>query len=945
MKRIKTIYSTLSFLAFISMAFAAPTISATDVLTPSVGKYQKWELKATITNTSYTNPYDFAQARLSCTFTSPSGMTKTVDGFWKKGYYVVTLSNGTIGPNPTEDGWYVRFSPTEVGNWSYSLSFIDAGGTSTAVTGNFTCAASTEKGFIRRQNGKNYLKFDNGTPYIPVGQNLCWYNNNGIGDLKTWMDPMANNNANFLRYWLCYWGTELEWTTVSGLYPYAGLKQYEQSRAFQLDWLVDYATQKGLYIDLCLQNHGQIQAPNVAGNYTPQWQSNPYSIAFGGPCNSPSDFWTDGAAKLTYKNKLRYIVARWGFSSNILTWEFFNELDLTENYATNAPFAASWITEMATYLKSIDPNSHLTSNSYVSTANGATELSNALMDITQVHYYDGLNLANPPTNANYETILATQAQTMTSAYNKPFLTGEFGLFIDDQNGNTANFDPDGVMMHNVMWSSLLNGSAGAGFTWWWDSYTHPLSNNTYKVFGQVSNFANNQMNVVSKNYKTITPTFTGIGSLSNAIISPQFAGFHPPTYAATPAPANNFTVNNDGTLTPSANNLSNILFNNYHIAAKNPPTFNVNYPAAGEFRVTVAARGSSSTSTLVVIVDGTTVFQRTNPDVGTYSVNVPSGMHTIKVDNTGNEWIQISNFTLTNYVQNGVPINGNVLRDGNHLVGWALNRDYNWKYLREQGNNPPPSISNANMNFTGLVSNQPYVVQFFNTDNASLISTVNVTANAAGALSIPMPTLSWDVAFRIEAGAPVPIELLTFTGKATPKSTVLTEWITATEADVSHFELQRSADGFSFSGIGKIKAAGQSTKKQAYQFEDIKPLEGINYYRLKTHDVDGKTSFSNTIAVTFSNATHFEDPSVLNFVSYPNPTTEDLTVRIEMKQKENMVITLTDLNGRIVLTQTKSLTEGIHQWTLPTQSLPQGVYILTLNSANHSGIVRRIVKQ
>lgn len=946
MKSIKTTAFLCCTLVWALPILALPSITSVTTNTPSVGRYQKWELKAVLANTSYTNAYDFAQARLACVLTAPSGATKTIDGFWKNGYTITNITNGTLSTNAADNGWYVRFSPTETGTWSYSLSFTDAGGTSTAVTGSFSCTASADKGFVRRQAGKNYFQYDNGTSYIPIGQNLCWYNGNGLGDLKSWIDPMATNNANYLRYWLCYWATELEWTATQYNYPYAGLKQYEQRRAFELDWLVDYAAQKGVYIDLCLQNHGQIQDPNVAGNYSPQWDTNPYSSALGGPCTSPSNYWVNATGKTIYKNKLRYIIARWGYSPNILTWEFFNELNLTENYAANAANASAWVNEMAAYMKTTDPNAHLTSNSYTSTSVGAADLGNANLDIPQVHYYDGDNTAFPPSRANYETVIATQAQTMTSTYNKPFLTGEFGLFTDDQNGNTAAYDPNGVMMHNVMWSTLLNGSAGAGFTWWWDSYTHPLSTKTYKIFKQLADFTSSNMNVVAKNYQRITPTFTGTGVLGNATVSPQYAGFHPPTYAPSPAPSNSFTLSSDGSLSPAAANLSTILFNAYHIAAKNPPTFNVNYPASGQFKVTVAGRGSSSSSTLVVIVDGVTVLTQANPANTTYSVNIASGMHTIKVDNTGNEWIQISDFTFTNYVPSPVAVNSNALRDGNHVIGWLLNRDYNWQYLRDHANVAPPSVSNASMQLSGMTTNKTYTIQFFNTETNTLINSVNATSDGAGLLTIPMPTLAWDASFRIEAAQPIPIELLSFSGEMKEKTTVLTQWRTATEQNTRFFEVQRSNDGLNFVTLGKVAAAGQSAKIQSYYFEDLKPKIGVNYYRLKVNDVDGKVSFSNTISVFFSDSkTDSDNPSVLSLTTYPNPTSEDVNVRFELKNKAKMTVTLTDLNGRSLYTFQETFSEGIHNFVLPTQDLAQGVYVLTMRSDEGRGVVKKIVKR
>ena len=54
----------------------------------------------TISNTNYTNPYDFTVgnggALLRATFTSPSGVVKTIDGFYVQEYSVTNISNGSL---------------------------------------------------------------------------------------------------------------------------------------------------------------------------------------------------------------------------------------------------------------------------------------------------------------------------------------------------------------------------------------------------------------------------------------------------------------------------------------------------------------------------------------------------------------------------------------------------------------------------------------------------------------------------------------------------------------------------------------------------------------------------------------------------------------------------------------------------------------------------------
>ncbi|NJN35007.1 MAG: T9SS C-terminal target domain-containing protein, partial [Saprospiraceae bacterium] len=62
---------------------------------------------------------------------------------------------------------------------------------------------------------------------------------------------------------------------------------------------------------------------------------------------------------------------------------------------------------------------------------------------------------------------------------------------------------------------------------------------------------------------------------------------------------------------------------------------------------------------------------------------------------------------------------------------------------------------------------------------------------------------------------------------------------TASERNGSHFDVQRSKDGKTFTTIGQVKAVGNSLTLQRYEFSDENPLSGTNYYRLNAVDLDG----------------------------------------------------------------------------------------------------------
>ena len=209
----RSLLTLFTFIVSSNFLLALPNITAISLNSTTIGQYNKLELTVAVSNTSYTNPYDYTVANggvlLRGTFTSPSGAVKTIDGFYQQDYAVSNISTGTLSTSGATS-WRLRFTPTEVGNWTYSVTFQDGGGTSTASTGSFSCNNSTNKGFVRKQSSKNYFKFDNNTPFIPIGQNVCWYGNgNKLGDYKTWLDNMSTNKSNYFRLWLTYWSIEL----------------------------------------------------------------------------------------------------------------------------------------------------------------------------------------------------------------------------------------------------------------------------------------------------------------------------------------------------------------------------------------------------------------------------------------------------------------------------------------------------------------------------------------------------------------------------------------------------------------------------------------------------------------------------------------------------------------------------------------------------------------
>ncbi|MBC7507608.1 MAG: T9SS type A sorting domain-containing protein [Ferruginibacter sp.] len=159
-------------------------------------------------------------------------------------------------------------------------------------------------------------------------------------------------------------------------------------------------------------------------------------------------------------------------------------------------------------------------------------------------------------------------------------------------------------------------------------------------------------------------------------------------------------------------------------------------------------------------------------------------------------------------------------------------------------------------------------------------------------------------------------------------------WQTAAEKDNALFKIERSANAKEFSTIGEVNGSGNSTAIKNYTFTDVAPLSGVNYYRLKTVDYTGAATFSKVVSVKFSGKT---DGIV---AVYPNPTIDMLRLDVRAAAPARTLIQITDINGRIVLSQNATVVKGLNLLTLNVAALNPGTYMVKVN-----GDINQFVKQ
>jgi hypothetical protein len=149
------------------------------------------------------------------------------------------------------------------------------------------------------------------------------------------------------------------------------------------------------------------------------------------------------------------------------------------------------------------------------------------------------------------------------------------------------------------------------------------------------------------------------------------------------------------------------------------------------------------------------------------------------------------------------------------------------------------------------------------------------------------------------------------------------QWETATENDLSYFEVEYSKDAKSFSDIGKVKAVGISYIKQNYSFINSAEPLAVNYYRLRMVNVDGTFSYSPVIAVYENNNVAEE------FQVYPNPATEKLNVTIITNNTtETHTLKVWDMQGKLVKTIAVQAGSGSNLFSFSIIDLNTGNYVL-----------------
>lgn len=182
----------------------------------------------------------------------------------------------------------------------------------------------------------------------------------------------------------------------------------------------------------------------------------------------------------------------------------------------------------------------------------------------------------------------------------------------------------------------------------------------------------------------------------------------------------------------------------------------------------------------------------------------------------------------------------------------------------------------------------------------------------------------------------LPVKLTEFTGKLVEGKSQL-KWVTASENNSHYFEIERSADGAHYGSIGQLAAKGYSTVTSKYAYTDGAPIKGLNYYRLKQVDKDGKYVYSNVVVIRNNGA--FTKTQII-----PNPVHNMATISIMLAQKEELQVRLIDGTGKLARSYRFTGNSGENQFFInDLGNLPAGIYTIDIRGQQTS-IQERLMK-
>jgi hypothetical protein len=167
----------------------------------------------------------------------------------------------------------------------------------------------------------------------------------------------------------------------------------------------------------------------------------------------------------------------------------------------------------------------------------------------------------------------------------------------------------------------------------------------------------------------------------------------------------------------------------------------------------------------------------------------------------------------------------------------------------------------------------------------------------------------------------------------------MVKWTVENELNIDHYEVERSSEGRSFVKVGSQPARGNSGGiTQEYDWLDIQPYDGNNFYRIRSVGIGGDIKYSEVVKVNITG-----EASMITV--YPNPVKDNfIGVSFNNLPMGYYDIKLIGANGQLMFRQGINHPGGSQRIKLPIGSnFAQGVYNLEIVMPEKKKKIFRVV--
>lgn len=185
---------------------------------------------------------------------------------------------------------------------------------------------------------------------------------------------------------------------------------------------------------------------------------------------------------------------------------------------------------------------------------------------------------------------------------------------------------------------------------------------------------------------------------------------------------------------------------------------------------------------------------------------------------------------------------------------------------------------------------------------------------------------------------PLKVSLENFNATLVNKSLVKLNWNTIDELNFIGFELQRSVDNFQWTILDTVLAKGNNLSGfNYYAYNDLLPLNGKSYYRLKMINGDGKSNYSDIRNIS-------NDNSLGQVRIFPVPARNKVNVDFFALTNTSLTIKIFNQAGVLCSTLKYYVRKGDNLFVLPlSQITSSGLYIMSFQTDNFESINQKIV--